>query len=122
MSHHLKGEKIHLKLMGIICFLGACDTYKITVFDNRDLVSFCVEEAECEMEQLEDADYDIEDEDVYYTYLVEACVDDYYDDLRIRKEEGCSVEHLADRAREGDDVADVAHGGRVEHEPFEARL
>ena len=30
------------------------------------------------------------------------------------------MEHLADRAREGDDVADVAHGGRVEHEAFEA--
>ena len=30
------------------------------------------------------------------------------------------MEHLADRAREGDDVADVAHGGRVEHEPLEA--
>ena len=30
------------------------------------------------------------------------------------------MEHLADRAREGDDVADVAHGRRVEYEPLEA--
>merc|ERR1719152_1114472 len=32
----------------------------------------------------------------------------------------CSVQHLANGAREGDDVADVAHGGRVQHEALEA--
>ena len=30
------------------------------------------------------------------------------------------VQHLADGAREGDDVADVAHRRRVEHEALEA--
>ena len=76
--------------------LSACDPYKVSPFDNQSLVNACMVDAECRIDDMDD-NYDIEDEDVYYQYLVEECIDDHYDELRERKEEGCGREYKAYR-------------------------
>ena len=79
-----------------ILFLSACNSYKVSLFDNRAVVDRCTASAECEMDNLDDNDYyDIEDEDAYKLYLIESCVDGYSDQLTLYSELGCRAEYRA---------------------------
>jgi hypothetical protein len=85
------------KLLGLVLLLGmGCNEHKVGLLDNPRVVQSCTEQVECAMEQIDDNDgYDLDDEDVYQQYLLESCVDDWYDELVIAKEFGCGSEYRA---------------------------
>jgi len=81
---------------GLIFLAGACDSYKVSPLDNRALVDTCTKAAACEMDEYDDSDYyDIKDEAVLEQYLIESCVDNYYDSMTIASDLGCKAEYKA---------------------------
>ena len=81
--------------LGLLLVIG-CNEHKVSLLDNPSVVQSCTTSVECAMEQIDDADYyDLEDEDAYKQYLLEACVDSYYDNLVVAKEFGCGAEYKA---------------------------
>ncbi len=80
--------------IGLLCILSACESYKVGMLDNQELVTSCTASAECTIDNYDESDvYDISDEDAYKTYLIEACVDDYQDGLTIARQQGCASEY-----------------------------
>jgi hypothetical protein len=88
-------EKTMNKLtIGLLFMLTACDPYKVTMLDNQAVVASCTDSADCSMDNYDESDvYDISDEDGYRTYLIQSCVDNYQDGLRVAKEQGCGSEY-----------------------------
>lgn len=85
------------KLLGLGLLLAAgCSEHKVGILDSPKVIQSCTEKVECEMEQIDDGDYyDLDDEDVYKQYLLEACVDSWYDDLAVARGFGCGAEYKA---------------------------
>jgi hypothetical protein len=80
--------------MGILIMLSACDPYKVSFTDNKDLVTKCTASAECAIDVYDESDvYDLQDEDAYKTYLIQICVDEYQDGLSIARQQQCGSEY-----------------------------
>lgn len=96
----------HFLLLGIIGSV-ACSEHKVNLLDSRSAVANCTLAAECEIEQINDSDYyDLEDEDVYKQYLIEACVDEINDGYAIAKEFKCGSEYRAMMKCNGENYID----------------
>lgn len=85
------------KLLGLGLLLAmGCNEHKVGLLDSPKVIQSCTEQVECEMEQIDDADYyDLDDEDAYQQYLLEACVDGWYDGWAAAKEFKCGSEYKA---------------------------
>jgi hypothetical protein len=82
------------KLLGLGLLLSiGCSEHKINIFDSSKVTASCTIAVECEMEQIDDNDsYDLDDDEIYKQYLMEACVDSFYDSLATAKLFDCGSE------------------------------
>ena len=78
--------------LGLLLSLG-CSDHKINIFDSSKVTASCTIDVECEMEQIDDDDYyDLDDDEIYKQYLMEQCVDSFYDSLAKAKIFNCGSE------------------------------
>lgn len=85
------------KLLGLGLLLSiGCSEHKINIFDSSKVTASCTISVECQMEQIDDNDsYNLDDDEVYKQYLMEACVDGFWDGLAQAKILDCGKEFKA---------------------------